>query len=215
MTTTEDSPDERSDVPDDEHYQPPETSRRNAAKLLMGASGMAAIGSFAVDMVTGLSSAGAGGGGKKGPIFVEGTRLVNRNGDPINAAEALKPGSGKEMTVFPEKEGGGALVEKRSSTLLLRFEKDKYEKPTKIDATVDGYVAYSKVCTHEGCQVSGRNGEKLHCPCHGSEYDPLKGATVTDGPAPRALPQLPIGIGKESKQLLLATGSFEGTVGPE
>lgn len=215
MTPPDTSPDERTDVTDDDHYQPPETSRRNAAKLLMGVSGMAAIGSFAVDMVTGLSSAGAGGGGKRGPIFVEGTRLVTKEGDPIKASEALPSGKGKEMTVFPEQKGGGAIVEKRSSTLLLRFDEGKFEKPTKKKATADGYVAYSKVCTHEGCLVSGRDGTQLHCPCHGSEYDPLEGATVTDGPAARALPQLPIGVGKESDELILATGSFEGPVGPE
>lgn len=213
MTQPEDAPDRRTDVPEDAHYEPAKTSRRNAAKLLIGASGIAAIGSFAIDMVTGLSSAGVGGGEKKG--FVKGARLVDEEGNPLTAADALPKGEGKMMDVFPEKEGGGALKSKQTKALLFRFSEDQFKKPTKTDKTVKGYVAYSQVCTHAGCLVDGGDTATLSCPCHGSKFNVLEGAKVTGGPAPRPLPQLPLGVGKESEELLLATGPFEESVGAE
>lgn len=47
-------------------------------------------------------------------------------------------------------------------------------------------VVLSAVCTHAGCTVRfDAAGEKVVCPCHGSQYS-LTGA-VTRSPAPRAL----------------------------
>jgi rieske iron-sulfur protein len=57
-------------------------------------------------------------------------------------------------------------------------------------------VAFSAICPHAGCLVSdwiARTGH-LHCPCHGSEYDPAKGGAVVAGPAPQNLPSLPVAI---------------------
>ncbi|MEF8774833.1 MAG: Rieske (2Fe-2S) protein, partial [Halobacteriales archaeon] len=75
------------------------------------------------------------------------------------------------------------------------------------------YAAYTKVCTHAGCMVDDRDGATLVCPCHQANFDPARGAAVTGGPAPRALPQLPITL--SSGGYLIATGDFEGPVGPE
>jgi len=196
--------------------QPPTTTRRNVAKLLAAISGTAASGGCAVDYLTGLSAAGHQSGGKKltyKDIYTKGVKLVDKKGNALKASSALPAGSGKEMDAFPEKKGGGALMVKDATTLLLRFDESKYQKPTNTAGTTKGYVAYSKVCTHEGCLVSGRQGEDLHCPCHNTIYDPKKGAKVVSGPAPRALPQLPIGISK-SDELLIATGPFTGPIGP-
>ena len=54
----------------------------------------------------------------------------------------------------------------------------------------DGVVAYSAICTHQGCTVTDWLTAKqvLQCPCHQSHYDPRHGARVVVGPAPRALP---------------------------
>ena len=53
-------------------------------------------------------------------------------------------------------------------------------------------VAFSAVCTHMGCTVAPA-GAKLECPCHGSVYDALTGK-VLSGPAPRALPAVPVTV---------------------
>ena len=46
------------------------------------------------------------------------------------------------------------------------------------DWTVDGVVAYSKLCTHVGCPVGLYQAEEalLLCPCHQSTFDVLDGA---------------------------------------
>ncbi len=60
----------------------------------------------------------------------------------------------------------------------------------------DGLVAYSAICTHAQCNVSGWIADRqiLHCPCHQSEYDPKMNAKVVAGPAPRPLAALPLKI---------------------
>jgi Rieske Fe-S protein len=55
------------------------------------------------------------------------------------------------------------------------------------------FVAYSAVCTHQGCTVAYKNGQ-LACPCHGSVYDPAKGAEVVAGPAPKPLPEISVKV---------------------
>jgi thiosulfate dehydrogenase [quinone] large subunit len=56
-------------------------------------------------------------------------------------------------------------------------------------------VAYSAVCTHAGCTVGYDPAPaRLVCPCHGSVYDPLHGARVVAGPAPRPLAAVPVRV---------------------
>lgn len=187
-----------------------ETTRRNVAKWLVGLSGSAAIVGVTVNGLTGLPKSV---NQAASSLYVQGTHLVDEKGDRLTA-DALPPGNGDETTAFPEKSGGGALKTKAGTTLLLRFDTSSYEAPTHVDWTPQGYVAYSMVCTHEGCLVSARSGSNLLCPCHDSVFDPRKGAQVLSGPAPRALPQLPIGI-TDDQHLIVATGGFDGPIGPQ
>src|SRR5215207_9716665 len=55
------------------------------------------------------------------------------------------------------------------------------------------FVAYSAICTHQGCTVAYKDGN-LACPCHGSVFDPADGAAVVAGPAPRPLPEIPVKV---------------------
>jgi Rieske Fe-S protein len=55
------------------------------------------------------------------------------------------------------------------------------------------FVAYSAVCTHQGCKVTYKEGN-LACPCHGSIFDPANGASVVTGPAQRPLPDIPVKV---------------------
>lgn len=63
----------------------------------------------------------------------------------------------------------------------------------------DQVVAFSAVCTHQGCQVVP-NKERLDCPCHGSQFDAMTGK-VLQGPATKALP--PVNIQVQGQQILL------------
>ena len=73
--------------------------------------------------------------------------------------------------------------------LLLRFDPAALTAPTS-ERAADGAVAYSAICPHAGCEVSGWDAEQklLECFCHYSHYNPRQGAVIIDGPAPRRLP---------------------------
>ena len=79
--------------------------------------------------------------------------------------------------------------------LLLRFDAAQLSPETRSRAA-DGVVAYTAICTHTGCEVEEwlTDEQLLHCACHSSKFDPKDGARVAEGPAPRGLPALPLGL---------------------
>jgi Rieske Fe-S protein len=79
--------------------------------------------------------------------------------------------------------------------LLLRFDPDTLAEDT-LARSAGGVVAYTAICTHNGCEVTDWLGEDqtLSCPCHATKFDPKNGARVVDGPAPRPLPALPLAL---------------------
>ncbi|MFW5905421.1 MAG: ubiquinol-cytochrome c reductase iron-sulfur subunit [archaeon] len=176
--------------------------RRDVAKAAIGIGGASAVAGLATPL-TGLTQVASR--EFTGEVYSDGVYLVDENGDRVTE-DALE--NGQRITVFPESHPG---VED-APTLLVRFPEEEYAAPTELAFTVSGYAAYSKVCTHAGCMVSEQENGTLVCPCHFAEYDPTRGAEVTGGPAPRPLPQLPITLSSDG--YLMATGNFEGTIGP-
>jgi rieske iron-sulfur protein len=92
----------------------------------------------------------------------------------------------------------GNLVRKGSrlnKVLLLRLDPATLVGVTQ-ERAADGVVAYSAICPHAGCEVDAWLDDQkiLECSCHYSRYNPRNGAAVLDGPAPRALPALPLKI---------------------
>ncbi len=77
--------------------------------------------------------------------------------------------------------------------LLLRLDLGRLAPATK-ERAAEGVVCYTAICTHTGCEVTDWLGveQLLHCPCHASKFDPSDGGRVVEGPAPRALPALPL-----------------------
>ncbi len=55
------------------------------------------------------------------------------------------------------------------------------------------YKAFSAVCTHEGCLVSGVSNNAIVCPCHGAQFSASDGA-VLGGPAPAPLAGVPLTV---------------------
>jgi rieske iron-sulfur protein len=73
-------------------------------------------------------------------------------------------------------------------------------------------IGFSGICTHAGCLVSEWNAARshLHCPCHGSEFDPVRDGAVVAGPAPVPLPELPLRV---QDGIVLVAGPFSAPPG--
>ncbi|MET8149471.1 Rieske (2Fe-2S) protein [Actinoplanes sp. NPDC049668] len=54
--------------------------------------------------------------------------------------------------------------------------------------TAGKYKAFSKVCTHAGCDVSKVDGGVIVCPCHNSTFS-IEDGSPTGGPANQPLPE--------------------------
>ncbi|WP_458205986.1 QcrA and Rieske domain-containing protein [Haladaptatus sp. NG-SE-30] len=183
-------------------FRTDEMKRRDIAKKLATIGGLAALGSL-VAPLAGLTRVFER--EYTGPIYSDSVHLVDAEGERI---EENQLNNGEILTVFPETNPG--LED--APTLLIRLPENQYGGETEMAFTVSGYAAYSKVCTHAGCMVSDVQDTTFVCPCHFGKFDPQQGATVVGGPPPRSLPQLPITLSSEG--FLIATGDFEGPIGP-
>ena len=79
--------------------------------------------------------------------------------------------------------------------LLVRLDPDKLAEFTKA-RSVDGIVAYSSICPHNGCDVNEwvAPEQALFCACHASKFEPKDAGKVLDGPSPGPLPALPLKV---------------------
>ncbi len=89
--------------------------------------------------------------------------------------------------------------------LLVKLDPATLDSATAARAA-DGVVAYSAFCTHQGCDVNSwvAADKLLLCFCHFSKFAPHQEAAVSGGPAPRALPALPLKL--EGGRLIVADG---------
>jgi len=55
------------------------------------------------------------------------------------------------------------------------------------------FKAFSKVCTHAGCDVNKVDGGQIACPCHGSKFA-IDTGQPTSGPATKALPETKVKV---------------------
>jgi Rieske Fe-S protein len=147
--------------------------------------------------------------------------LVIAEGD--QAGEVIKPQDlklgGPPLRAWP-KDPKTSVIRKGSrlnEVLVVRLDSAEMDDETRSHAA-DGVVAYSAICAHAGCPVTGwekgeeGNKDVFKCPCHNSEYDPRQGAEVVFGPAPRRLAALPLAIADGS---LVVAAPFVGKVGAQ
>jgi ubiquinol-cytochrome c reductase iron-sulfur subunit len=137
-----------------------------------------------------------------------GDYLVDQEGRRIQVQEI---GVGGILTVFPEGYQNTEEGQAVDQTILLHPQ----DVPIKDQSfTPQGFVAYSKLCTHAGCPVGlyERQLQYLVCPCHQSMFNVVDHGLPVFGPAPRPLPQLPIGIDKDG--YLYALAGYDQPVGP-
>jgi len=120
------------------------------------------------------------------------------------AVTLVSCGSGEKAQELPEATG--------TATDAIALSKLPVQGTASVTVAGHGYLlyrpdeatvlAYTSVCTHQGCKVGTGSGEIFKCPCHGSEYSKLDGS-VTQGPAPKSLTRFAASIeGPEVKIFL-------------
>ena len=148
----------------------------------------------------------------------KGTVLVDSNGRPVRKNTLVVGGI---MTVYPQHtvnaQTGFITADGQAidQTVLIRVSDQPFTtKPGREDWTPDGYVAYSKLCTHLGCPVGlyEQELELLVCPCHQSMFNVRNGAVPQFGPAPRPLPQMHLGYNDQG--YLIAMAPYDQAIGP-
>jgi ubiquinol-cytochrome c reductase iron-sulfur subunit len=204
------SPDERQQLRDEIAASKETVGRR---PLLLGLLGGAFL-SMVIGFVGPIGSLGPKPRGERGRTsWRAGTRLVTSDGTPIEVERATFD---QLVTVWPE----GRVAVDDSQVVLLRMPPEVLTTRTVDGGAVEGWVAYSKICTHAGCSVGlfgvdNRQPDTLRqlvCPCHQSVFDPVDGARPVAGPATRSLPQLRLAV--DGKGYLVAAGDFDRVVGP-
>jgi Rieske Fe-S protein len=153
--------------------------------------------------------------GAEEDLPARGDRLVYADGDledqPIRLADLKEAEPVLVTAVDPS---GIKRTESRfSKIILVRVPEADIDEDTKPH-TIDGVVALSAVCTHQGCTVNGWDQENkaLFCFCHGSAFTPGESGRVAKGPARKRLPILP--IAKNDLGQAIVTGGFLGKPGP-
>jgi ubiquinol-cytochrome c reductase iron-sulfur subunit len=177
-------------------------------KLLVGMLVAAFGGLGAALLIPALSLGPAPGEEQFQTAWRKGLRLVRLDGTPVRAEDLSMDSL---LTVFPD----GATGSADSQTLLIRVPPELLQlDPEHAAWAPNGYVAYSKICTHAGCPVGlfRATERRLICPCHQSTFDVLTGAKPVFGPAGRPLPQLPIRLQPDGT--FVADGDFPEPVGP-
>ena len=192
--------------------RPMSPGKRRFLQGLLGLSFLgflASVASIIKSVVPGKESAG-----EYVATVKQGDVLVYAEGDKKN--QAIRAGDikvGEAVLAYPKgKEDNYANI-----IQVIREEVGSFREPTIIDWTDKGYVAYSAICTHLSCTVSWKKRPELkashiHCNCHDSVFDPLRGATVLAGPAPEPIPQIAIKVASNGDIVL--QGAFSGPVGP-
>jgi ubiquinol-cytochrome c reductase iron-sulfur subunit len=155
-------------------------------------------------------------------VWRKGLRAVTLGGNrPLRPADFTTAGT--MITMIPDGFQDNPEALAKAGIILIKFAAGELNIPTNYNGgtlvstmnwTVENIVAYSKICTHVGCPVALYEQTTHHilCPCHQSTFDAANGANVIFGPAPRALPQLPLMV--DSDGYLAAASDFTQPVGP-
>ena len=115
-----------------------------------------------------LAACGGDSGGSSGAASGGGSGSATGN-----AAASKSLGSTSQIPV------GGGMVFKEQEIVVTQ--------PRKGD-----FLAFSAICTHQGCPVGDVSGGTINCPCHGSKFN-LDG-TVANPPATTPLPKKQISV---------------------
>lgn len=188
---------------DERDKRPPSGARRQVLR------GLCAFG-----LALPAASRGQSAAGTASPP-AENDRLVFAYGE--RAGQAIAPGDlalgAEQVFAYPMDPLTGAVRNgtRLNQLVLVHVDPAGLSEQTRGRAA-DGIVAYSAVCTHTGCDLTGWDAQtkRFQCPCHESQFDPSDGGRVVGGPAPWQIAALPL---KLVDGMLAVAGEFEGRVG--
>lgn len=130
------------------------------------------------------------GGDEPATTTTPGASSTSPESAPPEPGESPEPGASEQ----PEEPAGESLAAVADIPVggALVVQEGPGGKPVVLARPRDEeVVAFSAVCTHQGCTVQADQGA-IRCPCHGSTYD-LTGAN-TGGPAPSPLPAVKVTV---------------------
>jgi Rieske Fe-S protein len=94
------------------------------------------------------------------------------------AAGGAAKGGGKTLAAVADVPEGGGLI--KGDFVITQPSQGTFK-------------AFSKVCTHQGCDVNKVDGGVISCPCHGSTFS-IEDGTPQGGPAVKALPEVKVKV---------------------
>jgi thiosulfate dehydrogenase (quinone) large subunit len=136
------------------------------------------------------------------------------NPDPKRTKHQPTPGSGGHPTPGPSARptSGGSSVQGRAIASLeslpvggaVAFSGPGGEPCALFRLGTDTVAAFSRICTHAGCEVGYDSGSRLLvCPCHGAEFDPSRGAEPVAGPTSTPLPPVKVVIDHSRGEIVI------------
>lgn len=107
------------------------------------------------------------------------TVLQFQTGDsgPVKTVGAEQLSSGESLRAFYQVSSGSSKI-----PILL------HRKST------GDFLAFTAVCTHQGCIINDVTPKTFDCACHGSSYDSNTGIPSALSPAKRPLTQFPVAV---------------------
>lgn len=178
----------------------------NQRRIMLKIAGLSAAGSCAMHLGEAHAQEGSVQGMSKGDL------LVPAKGEqkPVRL-EDIKVGA-KPLLVFPFDEKNQKPRDESRLNKLMLVRMDEAELSDDLRArAVSGVLAFSAVCTHQGCDVTEYvvADKLLMCFCHFSKFSPADG-TVAKGPASKSLPWVPLA---QKDGLVVVAGEFSARPG--
>jgi cytochrome b6-f complex iron-sulfur subunit len=118
-----------------------------------------------------------------------------RNGESASTLTTIEESRGRVPEAAPRQTAIAAVSDVTPNS-AVSYTNAGNGLPEVLVRFPDGrFVAYSAVCSHQGCTVAYRPQiRKLVCPCHGGVYDPAQGGAVISGPPPLPLAKIKVEV---------------------
>ena len=136
-------------------------------------------------------------------VFAQQATTLLVDADAEENFKPLRPSDlavAKPLLVFPfdPKTGTPKNESRLNKIVVVRLPEDQMTPETRA-RSASGVVAYSSICTHQGCDVKTWMSKEsvLACYCHASKFNLFDGAKVVSGPAPSPLPAIPLTLAGE------------------